>query len=189
LYRVIDRSNSTLGPKGTSVALRALKALGRDRGARGWRRTESRRARWTWRGAPATPPKTSRPTTRRRRPIAEIERGVEGNWVVSRDVLSETWHVAGETRGTLRRVREEAATLGARLERAATREANARVRADVARRSKAFRALSVTDTYPKEKENESDVVDVIDGIGIRGSTQTEAGGRVESRRPRHAAPV
>lgn len=27
LYRVIDRSNSTLGPKGTSVALRALKAL------------------------------------------------------------------------------------------------------------------------------------------------------------------
>ena len=27
LYRVIDRSNSTLGPKGTSIVLRALKAL------------------------------------------------------------------------------------------------------------------------------------------------------------------
>ena len=179
LYRVIDRSNSTLGPKGTSVALRALKALD----------AIEARAVATYRVATcamdvarracdaaedvasndATPPA-----------IAEIERGVEGNWVVSRDVLSETWHVAGETRGTLRRVREEAATLGARLERAATREANARVRADVARRSKAFRALSVTDTYPKEKENESDVVDVIDDIGIRGSTQTEAGGRAES---------
>ena len=179
LYRVIDRSNSTLGPKGTSVALRALKALD----------AIEARAVATYRVATcamdvarracdaaedvasndATPPA-----------IAEIERGVEGNWVVSRDVLSETWHVAGETRGTLRRVREEAATLGARLERAATREANARVRAEVARRSKAFRALSVTDTYPKEKENESDVVDAIDDIGVRGSTQTEAGGRVES---------
>ena len=179
LYRVIDRSNSTLGPKGVSVALRALKALD----------AIEARAVATYRVATcamdvarracdaaedvasndATPPA-----------IAEIERGVEGNWVVSRDVLSETWHVAGETRGTLQRVRGEAATLGARLERAATREANARVRADVARRSKAFRALSVTDTYPKEKENESDVVDVIDDIGIRGSTQTEAGGRAES---------
>ena len=179
LYRVIDRSNSTLGPKGTSVALRALKALD----------AIEARAVATYRVATcamdvarracdaaedvasndATPPA-----------IAEIERGVEGNWVVSRDVLSETWHVAGETRGTLRRVREEAATLGARLERAATREANARVRADVARRSKAFRALSVTDTYPKEKENDADVVDAIDDIGIRGSTQTEAGGRAES---------
>ena len=107
--------------------------------------------------------------------ITEIERGVEGNWVVSRDVLSETWHVAGETRGTLQRVRGEAATLGARLERAATREANARVRADVARRSKAFRALSVTDTYPKEKENDADVVDAIDDIGFAGPRRQKRG--------------
>ena len=117
----------------------------------------------------------------RRPAIAEIERGVEGNWVVSRDVLSETWHVAGGDARDFQRVRGEAATLGARLERAATREANARVRADVARRSKAFSRLSsVTDTYPKEKENDADVVDAIDDIGTCGSTQTEAGGRFES---------
>ena len=179
LYRVIDRSNSTLGPKGTSVALRALKALDAiEARAVATYRVATRAMDVARRACDAAEDVASNDATPPA--IAEIERGVEGNWVVSRDVLSETWHVAGETRGTLRRVREEAATLGARLERAATREANARVRADVARRSKAFRALSVTDTYPKEKENESDVVDVIDDIGIRGSTQTEAGGRVES---------
>ncbi len=179
LYRVIDRSNSTLGPKGTSIVLRALKALDAiEARAVATYRVATRAMDVARRACDAAEDVASNDATPPA--IAEIERGVEGNWVVSRDVLSETWHVAGETRGTLRRVREEAATLGARLERAATREANARVRADVARRSKAFRALSVTDTYPKEKENESDVVDAIDDIDIRGSTQTEAGGRVES---------
>ena len=179
LYRVIDRSNSTLGPKGTSIVLRALKALDAiEARAVATYRVATRAMDVARRACDAAEDVASNDATPPA--IAEIERGVEGNWVVSRDVLSETWHVAGETRGTLRRVREEAATLGARLERAATREANARVRADVARRSKAFRALSVTDTYPKEKENNADVVDAIDDIGVRGSTQTEAGGRVES---------
>ena len=179
LYRVIDRSNSTLGPKGVSVALRALKALDSiEARAVATYRVATRAMDVARRACDAAEDVASNDATRPA--IAEIERGVEGNWVVSRDVLSETWHVAGETRGTLQRVRGEAATLGARLERAATREANARVRADVARRSKAFRALSVTDTYPKEKENDADVVDAIDDIGIRGSTQTEAGGRAES---------
>ena len=179
LYRVIDRSNSTLGPKGTSIVLRALKALDAiEARAVATYRVATRAMDVARRACDAAEDVASNDATPPA--IAEIERGVEGNWVVSRDVLSETWHVAGETRGTLRRVREEAATLGARLERAATGEANARVRADVARRSKAFRALSVTDTYPKEKENNADVVDAIDDIGVRGSTQTEAGGRVES---------
>ena len=112
--------------------------------------------------------------------IETLETGVEQNWVVSRDVLSEAWSVAGETRSRLERVRDEAKKIGFQLERATTREANARVRADVMRRSREFKRLSFTETYPKESpvlDNNRGRRDFLDASdrGVRTSTQTEAG--------------
>ena len=167
LYRVLDRSNASLGQKGTSVVLRALKSLDAiEKRSVATYRVATRALDVARRACDAAEDVASSETTTPN--IEAIETGVEQNWVVSRDVLSEAWSVAGETRSRLERVRDEAKKIGAQLQRATTREANARVRADVIRRSREFARLSFTETYPRLGLDESD-------RGPRGSTQTEAG--------------
>ena len=168
------------GPKGISVALRALKALDLIE-ARAGRRTESRRARWTWRPRFATLSKTSR--QRRdaagdRRDRARVE-----ELVVSRDVLSETWHTVGRRAGLTARPRRPRpwAREGTRGDQEAP-PAGQRVTALVGE------SLSVTDTYPEEKENDADVVDAIDDTAFAGPRRQKRGS-LRVRRPRHAAPL
>ena len=201
LYRVIDRGHTALGVKGTSVALRALKALDAiEARAVATYRVATRALDVARRACDAAEDVVSRDDLKPA--VAEIERGVEGSWVVARDVLSEAWKAAGETRGKLERSRDETRALGLRLERAATREANARVRADVERRGRAFARLSVTDAYPKvstsvtsdESANSMRVSahgafgalaggDGLDERALRGSTRTEAGTWVHADDP------
>ena len=169
LYRVLDRSNASLGQKGTSVVLRALKSLDAiEKRSVATYRVATRALDVARRACDAAEDVASSEMTTPN--IEAIETGVEQNWVVSRDVLSEAWSVAGETRSRLERVRDEAKKIGAQLQRATTREANARVRADVIRRSREFARLSFTETYPRLGLDASDR-----GSGPRGSTQTEAG--------------
>lgn len=186
LYRVIDRSNSELGQKGTSVVLRALKSLDAiEKRSVATYRVATRALDVARRACDAAEDVASSDATSQM--IETFETGVEQNWVVSRDVLSEAWSVAGETRSRLERARDEAKRIGFQLERATTREANARVRADVMRRSREFKRLSFTETYPKESpvsdnnRGHRDFLDVADR-GVRTSTQTEAGTYSSSER-------
>ena len=106
--------------------------------------------------------------------VAEIERGVEGNWVFGRDLLHETWGVVTRTRKRLDQVKHEANTLGLQLRKSSEREANRAVRRDIERRSKEFGKLSVTDSYPKFKPLTVSN-DFGDNSFVRSSTRTQAG--------------
>ena len=120
--------------------------------------------------------------------IVEIERGVEGNWVFSRDLIHEAFGVVNHTVTRLRDIKKESASLGRRLRKSAEREANAKIRADNARRSKEFGKLTVVDSYPKFYEAPWTSLDqfeqhekhVASSSGfddtIRSSTKTEVGG-------------
>ena len=152
LCRAIDRSNATLGAKGASVALNALDALDAiEARATATYRVAQRALDLARRSCDAAEDVVSSDALDPA--VAGIERRVEGSWAVVGDVLSEAWRAAGETRGKLDRARDEASVLSAALERAATREADARVGADVEWRSRTLARPSATDASPKISRN------------------------------------
>ena len=183
--RSLNDASSGLGGTGTAVVLRTLKALdAAEARAVSIFKTATAASAAARKALDAAEEMTTNDEVLAS--IEAIERGLESNWVVGRDVLRAAWSVAGETRERLETARTEQSRLGARLERATLREANARVRADISRRSKAFARITVSDGYPKftratsgAHADEPDADGAASGVafGHEGTEGSEAGGK------------